>query len=121
MAHSIPKPPTPSAQPQIPLHPTGAVCDETLASPPSCRKSPVLIASPVVRRFNELMEAAKELNIELLNPSAEILDTTFDMYITENQIKARSLDVNEGLLRKTFYDIPRWRRQTTSTQLLVQE
>jgi hypothetical protein len=47
------------------------------------------------------MEAAKELNIELLNPSAEILETAFDVYITENQIKAHSLDVDEGLLRKT--------------------
>ena len=57
-----------------------------------------------MRRFNELMEAAKELNIELLNPSAEILETAFNVYITENQIKAHSLDVDEGLLRKTFYD-----------------
>jgi hypothetical protein len=57
-----------------------------------------------VRRFNELMEEAKELNIELLNPSAEILETAFNVYITENQIKANSLNVDEGLLRKTFYD-----------------
>ena len=58
-----------------------------------------------VRRFNELMEAAKEFNIqvELLNPSAEILDAAFDMYITDNQVTAHSLDVDEGLLRKTFY------------------
>ena len=57
-----------------------------------------------MRRFNELMEAAKELNIELFNPSAEILETAFDVHIigTENQIKAHSLDVEEGLLRKTF-------------------
>jgi hypothetical protein len=29
----------------------------------------------------------------------------FDLYITKNQIKARSLDLDEGLLRKNFYDI----------------
>ena len=57
-----------------------------------------------MRRFNELMEEAKELNIELLNPSAEILETAFNVYITENQIKANSLNVDEGLLRQTFYD-----------------
>jgi hypothetical protein len=74
-----------------------------------------------VRRFNELMEAAKELNIELLNPSAEILETVLNVYITENQIKARSLDVDEGLLRKTFYDdmYPMERADRTSTQLPV--
>jgi hypothetical protein len=57
-----------------------------------------------VRRFSELMEVAKQLNIKLLNPSAEILEMAFDVFITENQIKAHSLDVDEGLLRKTFYD-----------------
>ena len=74
-----------------------------------------------MRRFNELMEAAKELNIELLNPSAEILETAFNVYITENQIKAHSLDVDEGLLRKTFYDdmSPMERAEVTSTQLHV--
>jgi hypothetical protein len=104
MAHLTPRPPTPSAQSQqSPSTQRATVCDETLASPPSGRKSPVLIKSPVVRRFNEFMKAAKELNIEV-NPSAEILETAFDVYITENQIKAYSLDVDEGLLRKTFYD-----------------
>jgi hypothetical protein len=99
--HSTPKLPTPSAQPQqYSSAQQETVCDETPASP-SGRKSPVLIRSPVVRRFNEILEAAKELIIELLNPSAEILETAFDVYMTENQIKAHSLDV---LLRKTFYD-----------------
>ena len=58
-----------------------------------------------MKRFNELVEAAKEFNIkvELLNPSAEILDVAFDMYVTDKQVEAHSLDVDEGLLRKTFY------------------
>ena len=73
-----------------------------------------------MRRFNELMEEAKELNIELLNPSAEILETAFNVYITENQIKAHSLDVDEDLLRKTFYDdMSPMERAATSTQLHV--
>ncbi len=73
-----------------------------------------------MRRFNELMEAAKELNIELLNPSAEIFETAFNVYITENQIKAHSLDVDEDLLRKTFYDdMSPMERAATSTQLHV--
>jgi hypothetical protein len=51
------------------------------------------------------MEAVKEFNIkvELLNPSVEILDAAFDMYVTDNQIAAHSLVVDEGQLRKTFY------------------
>jgi hypothetical protein len=55
------------------------------------------------------MEAAKELNIELFNPSAEILETAFDVYITENQIKAHSSDVDEGLKKPSTTICPRWR------------
>jgi hypothetical protein len=45
------------------------------------------------------------MNIEVFNPSAEFLEAAFDSYIIENQIKARSLVVDEGLLRKTIYDV----------------
>jgi hypothetical protein len=67
------------------------------------------------------MEEAKELNIELLNPSAEILETAFNVYITENQIKAHSLDVDERVCsgKPSTTICPRWRGQTTSTQLHV--
>ena len=58
-----------------------------------------------VRRFNEIMDAAKEMAIDVLNPSAEVLEEAFQSFITENQVKACSLAVDEGSLRKTFYDV----------------
>jgi hypothetical protein len=62
---------------------------ETPASPPSGRKSPVIIMSPV-SRFNVIMEAAKEMNIEVLNPSAEVLEAAFDVFYTPKTILKRA-------------------------------
>jgi hypothetical protein len=53
-----------------------------------------------VRRFNEIMDAAKELDIDVLNPSDEVLEEAFQSFICENQVRARSLVVDEGSLRK---------------------
>ena len=58
-----------------------------------------------VRRFNEIMDAAKELDIDVLNPSDEVLEEAFQSFICESQVRARSLVVDEGSLRKTFYDV----------------
>jgi hypothetical protein len=63
---------------------------ETPASSPSGRKSSVISMSPVI------LEAAKEMDIQV-NPSAEVLEAAFESFITENQVKAGSLDVDEQL------------------------
>jgi hypothetical protein len=70
-----------------------------------------------MRRFNDIMEAAKEMNIEVLNPCAQVLEAAFESYITENHIIARSLVADEGLLRKSFYDdmSPMERASTSNT------
>jgi hypothetical protein len=62
-------------------------------------KSSISMKSPV----SDLLEAAKELNIEVLNPPSEVLEEAFDFYLTTIRVEKRTMDVDEGLLRKTFF------------------
>ena len=52
---------------------------------------------------SDLIEAAKELNFEVLNPSSEVLEEAFGFYLTTIRVEKRTMDVDEGLLRKTFF------------------
>ena len=54
---------------------------------------------------SDLIETAKELNIEVLNPSPEVLEEAFGFYLTTIRVEKRTMDVDEGLLRKTFFDM----------------
>jgi hypothetical protein len=59
-------------------------------------KSPISMKSPA----SDLVEAAKEMNIEVLNPSTEVLEEAFEFYLTTIRVEKRTMDVDEGLLRK---------------------
>ena len=45
---------------------------------------------------SDLIEAAKELNIEVLNPSPEVLEEAFGFYLTTIRVEKRTMDVDEG-------------------------
>jgi len=85
-----------------------ALCVKTHAQHPnswphekqSGGKSPISIKSPA----SDLIAAAKEMNIEVLNPSTEVLEEAFEFYLTTIRVEKRTMDVDEGqLLRKTFF------------------
>ena len=86
-------PSKPSASKQTPNTPTPGPLRN------SSGKSPISMKSPA----SDLIEAAKELNIEVLNPSPEVLEEAFGFYLTTIRVEKRTMDVDEGLLRKTFF------------------
>ena len=86
-------PSKPSASKQTPNSPTPGPLRN------SSGKSPISMKSPA----SDLIEAAKELNIEVINPSPEVLEEAFGFYLTTIRVEKRTMDVDEGLLRKTFF------------------